>query len=279
MKKLFKLFSVVFSLLLIITLAACSGGTFSKTIIEQRAVVTIEDNTLFVVAKHKENQSSVQQALEVKATTAEVTFKTLDSESRELSTAYIYLKKDEASKNKDYAKILSTTKDESGYDVQKDEPYLKGELAFKFSIDLVEFYNQVKAEDKTVFDSKIPLEIVVTLRKGTDKVAANASYGGEKFIKATIEGETVNFNEVERVTAKFTYAKTAVYTTDAFIGYTLNQYSSKDYTENGIGLTKTSNDWVLNGNVITGNILDYVFNKEDNKNADGTYKTTFEFTR
>lgn len=257
MKKLFKVFGIVFSLFLgLFVLASCGGG-LSKSIIEQEAVVSVNENKLQVVLKQKDH-TKIQNALEVKATSVRVT---LVNGNASIELPLIYLKDDDSNENKEYVKLLPTTKEESKYDTN-EKVYLDG-LAFKFTIDLNLYYEQTNNENKeAVFAADRPVQVIVNLRKGTEKVSVNAEYKNN-YISISKTDNNFTFTDAEKYTAAFVEGDKTIKSIDAFIGYTAKPEDISSISKDG---------WKLGEKEIE-NISAYVFDKADLVND------SFTFTR
>ena len=248
MKKLFKVFGIVFSLFLgLFVLASCDGG-LSKSIIEQEAVVSVTDNKLQVVLKQKDH-TKLQNALEVKATTVRVT---LVNDGTKVELPMVYLKDDDKKENKDYVELLPTTKDESKYDTN-EKVYLDG-LAFKFTIDLAAYYTATEDENvKTLFTATRPVQVIVNLRKGTTTVSANAEYK-ENYISILKAEDKFTFAIAEKYKAQFVDEQnTTIKSIDVFIGYTAKPEDISSIKDDG---------WKLGEKEIE-KVSEYVFNKTD----------------
>ena len=253
MKKLFKVFGIVFSLFLgLFVLASCDGG-LSKSIIEQEAVVSVnENNKLQVVLKQKDH-TKIQNALEVKATTVRVA---LVNDGTKVELPMVYLKDDDKKENdEDYVELLPTTKDESKYDTN-EKVYLDG-LAFKFTIDLEAYYTATEDENvKTLFTATRPVQVIVNLRKGTTTVFANAEYP-ENYISISKAENKFTFAIAEKYVAQLINENEAeLEKFNIFIGYSLSSL--------GLSLASTTPDtgWKLGEKEIE-KVSEYVFNKTD----------------
>lgn len=262
MKKLFKVFGIVFSLFLGLFVLASCDGWLSKSIIEQEAAVSVNENKLQVVLKQKDH-TKIQNALEVKATTVRVTLK---NDNTEVELPLIYLKDDDKKENKDYIELLPATKDESKYDTN-EKVYLDG-LAFKFTIDLDAYYKATDSENaKTVFSATKPVQVIVNLRKGTEKVSANAEYK-DNYISISKEDDKFTFTIAEKYVAQLINENEAeLEKFNIFIGYSLSSL--------GLSLASTTPDtgWKL-GEKEIDSIVNYVFNKTDLGD-----ESSFVFTR
>ena len=265
MKKLVKLLcSFILLLSLALGLSSCgSDVSIGKSYIEQEPVLSVVDNDLVVVLRHKQH-SDMYDYVQGKTSKVVITIKSLKDGDTDNSVelAPIYVKND-GKTNSEYVTIVNPdTFLEVGYDPDKfNNGYYSDLYAMKFKLDLSKL---VELEGLEFLSTDKFVELSVKLYKGYDAATISATY--TKYLTRDVVEDVNVFKVIEKTTATFQTTPDTIIIVNVFYGYTFGDLEGYKICDK-IKVEGLKKDWYLFGKKEVTDITEYNFVKEDLKKS------------